>query len=56
MHLPDRTEDRRRHLAGLALILVVALAACAEPQPKFEQCEEGVGGLSGEATVAPAYC
>lgn len=60
MRLPDRTadrtDDRRPHLAGFALILVIALSACAEPQQKLEECEEGVGGLSGVTTTVPANC
>ncbi|MBC7142605.1 MAG: hypothetical protein H5U18_10705 [Rhodobacteraceae bacterium] len=54
MRLPDRTEDRHPHLPGFALILVMALAACAEPQ--LEECEEGVSGLSGATTLVPANC
>ena len=56
MRLPDRTEDRRPHLAGFALILVMALAACAEPEQKLEECEEGVSELSGATTLVPANC
>lgn len=56
MRFPDRTDDRRPHLAGFALILVLALAACAEPQQKFEECEEGVSGLSGVTAMVPANC
>lgn len=56
MRLTERTEDRRPPLAGFALILVMALAACAEPQKPLEECEEGVAELSGAATLVPANC
>ncbi|WP_347310259.1 hypothetical protein [Defluviimonas sp. SAOS-178_SWC] len=56
MRLTDRTGDRRPHLAGFALALVMALAACAEPEQKLGECEEGVGGLSAATTLVPANC
>ncbi len=54
--MTDRSKDRRPHMAGCTLILVLALAACAEPQKPLEQCEEGVGALSGSTTLVPANC
>lgn len=56
MPMPDRFQDRRPHLAGCALILALALAACTEPQKPLEQCEEGVGALSSSTTLVPANC
>ncbi len=56
MRLLDKTFKDRTRLVGSMLILVAALAACAEPDKKLEECEEGVGSISSTGTLVPANC
>jgi len=53
-----KTTNRLSRPAGtvLAAALLVLLAGCTEPQKPVTECEPGVAGLSGSATLVPGSC